>query len=221
MNKILIENDVISFENEVIYGEIKTKDLTINIFKTVHLNLEDNNNLIKNLTINVERDSQLFLNYYNIEAHLSTNIDLNIEDKGQAIINMGLIGNGQNTLNIKTKMLKNNITNILNLRCISQDEGSFNICIDGHVLKNTYNNIMKESINLLNLNNRENKLIPNMLVSSSEVKADHFVAISNIREDELFYLTSKGISKDKAKELIKKGFIMSLYDQDMQEFISS
>ena len=78
---------------------------------------------------------------------------------------------------------------------------------------------MRESIKVLNENNSTNRILPNMLVSSSEVMADHFVTISNCFEDELFYLESKGINKMQAYQLIEQGFILEIFDERLQNII--
>jgi len=53
-----------------------------------------------------------------------------------------------------------------------------------------------------------------MLVSSENVEANHNVTISSVREDELFYLTTKGLSEDSAKDLLEKGFLINIFNDE-------
>ena len=214
MNKILIENDNISFDKKIINAEFKSKDVTINIKNEVVLNIFESFNNIQNLYFNLDTHSSLKLNVYNSKADFNTNIIINLGNKSSFIGNLGFIATKKCLLNIKTTMNGNNIQNILKVRGISQEEGNFDIKVDGEVLAHTFDNEMTEDIKILNLNEKLNKVLPNMLVSSSEVKANHFVTISSLNEDELFYLKSKGLTLQKAKELMTKGFILSLYDND-------
>ncbi len=219
MNKIIIENDYISFDDEEVDVQFNTQSLTIDITNNVVINELNDCNIIQKLIINIHDNSTLTLNIFNQKASLNLDIEINIYDNGKFYGNIGLIANTENHLNVTTNMFKDNIENILNIKGISKKDGYFNIKVDGNVQKNTYNNMMKESIKILNLNAKENKILPNMLVATNEVKADHFVTISNISEPELFYLMSKGINRNLASKILEKAFIFSLYDEKVKKII--
>ncbi len=219
MNKIIIENDYISFDDEEVDVQFNTQNLTIDITNNVVINELNDCNIIQKLLINIHDNSTLTLNIFNQKASLNLDIEINIYDNGKFYGNIGLIANTENHLNVTTNMFKDNIENILNIKGISKKDGYFNIKVDGNVQKNTYNNMMKESIKILNLNAKENKILPNMLVATNEVKADHFVTISNISEPELFYLMSKGINRNLASKILEKAFIFSLYDEKVKKII--
>ncbi len=219
MNKIIIENDNISFEDEEVIAKFKAKNLTIDIKNKVIINEFSDDNIIQKLTINIHEKSCLILNFFNKNANLNLDMQINIYDKGSFYGNIGLIASKENNINVTTNMYQDNIKNILNIKGISKNDGYFNIKVDGNVKEKTYNNIMRESIKLLNLNNKENKILPNMLVATSEVKAEHFVTISNISDAELFYLQSRGISSKLASKLLEKAFIFSLYDNNFKKMI--
>lgn len=51
------------------------------------------------------------------------------------------------------------------------------------------------------------KISPSMEISENRVKAKHSLAISNIDPDQLFYLTSRGLPRSKAIDLIIEGFL--------------
>ena len=213
MNKILIENDNISFDNEEVMAEINEQILNINIKNEVIINIYKGLEKLKELTINIKEKSSLKLNVYNNNT-CNLKINIILEDKANILANMALISKEKSHLDIKTTMKGNDINNIIKINGISKNEGSYVIKVDGEVLKNTINNIMSESINILTLNKLENKILPNMLVSSKEVEAMHFVTMGPINEEELFYLTSKGIARKDAAKIIEKGFINQLFDQE-------
>ncbi len=48
--------------------------------------------------------------------------------------------------------------------------------------------------------------IPGLEIETNEVKATHSASVSQINEEEIFYLTSRGLSEDEAKKLIIVGF---------------
>ena len=59
------------------------------------------------------------------------------------------------------------------------------------------------------LNKLQTFNINSIVVSSDEVEIDHNATISGLNEDYLFYLNSKGLSKEEASKLITKGFLMN------------
>lgn len=48
---------------------------------------------------------------------------------------------------------------------------------------------------------------PKLEIEANDVKASHAAAVSKIDDEQLFYLTSKGMDKMAAEELIVKGFL--------------
>ena len=86
--------------------------------------------------------------------------------------------------------------------------------IDGTLLNNNINNILDEKIKIININNGKVICKPNMYIKTSEIIANHENAIGNINKDEVFYLMSKGISKDNAEKLIVNGYLLSIINND-------
>ena len=58
-----------------------------------------------------------------------------------------------------------------------------------------------------------------MQINSLDVSANHKVTISNVKDDELFYLESKGVNKEDATKLLKEGFVLGILPSDMKEDI--
>ena len=54
---------------------------------------------------------------------------------------------------------------------------------------------------------------PNLEIFADDVKASHGATVSELNPEELFYLTSRGIPKDIAKNLLVQGFIGELLQQ--------
>ena len=60
--------------------------------------------------------------------------------------------------------------------------------------------------------------IPTNIVSNNSSYLEHEATVSKIEEDKLFYLMSRGISEDKAKELIILGFINAFREELPMEY---
>lgn len=58
---------------------------------------------------------------------------------------------------------------------------------------------------------------PNLEIFADDVKASHGATITELNEDEIFYLRTRGIGKKQAKELLTKGFTDAIVNQFFNE----
>jgi Fe-S cluster assembly protein SufD len=54
------------------------------------------------------------------------------------------------------------------------------------------------------------KAIPSLEILENDIKAGHATTVGRINDMEMFYLQSRGLSKDSAKKLIVEGFLNSM-----------
>ena len=219
MNNILVENEVMEFNNENFNIDLNVSKVIIDIKNKVVIN--DLNTSWKDLEIifNIKENSSLELNVFKNNALINYNLIVYMENNSEFIGNIAYVITENSKIFIQTNMNGSNINNILKTKCITQDKGSVDIQVDGNVLENTINNIMQEDVRILNLNNFENKIKPNMLVSSNEVQADHFTTMSGINSDELFYLKAKGLDNETATKLLEKGFVLEIFNDEIKKKI--
>jgi len=55
--------------------------------------------------------------------------------------------------------------------------------------------------------------IPSLKIRNNDVKCSHGSTTSRINEEQILYLTSRGISREEAGQMILEGFLSSVYDQ--------
>lgn len=102
-------------------------------------------------------------------------------------------------LKISLNMLGNNSKSDIKINGVVS--GNACISVDSFDDVNTIDNIIDESIRILN-NGGLVHVEPILRVGSRNVIANHSNSITNIDESYLFYLKTKGITEEKAKELI-------------------
>ena len=207
MNRILLSGGVRDLEKFSEVSEIVAEgENTLNI-----INLGDN----VNLDIKISKRSTLTINMF--DYAYDKNIDLQIEADDEATFNLNasFIANGKYILNIKDNLYGNNITSNVNIRGINERAGTVTILMDGTVAGETHDNVLNEYARVINKSDFGSVLIPNLIVNTNEVVANHGVSIGGFRGEEIFYLTSKGIDKHTAQKLIEEGFILSIMDEDV------
>ena len=161
---------------------------------------------ISELNIYLGNNVKFIINHINNIKNNDLNINIKQEDNSEFIYNHNFINKKTYNLYINVLMNQNNSKNNINIKGIT-DSGNTKIVIDGKVKKDTIDNELDEKIKILNINKGKTIVEPNMYIDTKNVIANHAATITDIDEDYLFYMNSKGIDNDKAKELIIDGLI--------------
>lgn len=190
MNKIILDKDK---NIELIINE----DSICNISKEYEIN---------ELNITLNNNVSFILNQYSEISDNKLSIKINQFDNSEFVYNHSFINYKNYDLNIDINLSGNKSRNVINIHGISNNSNT-NIKIDGKVNNNTFDNELDEKIKMININNGTSKIVPNMFISTKNVLANHSASISDIDENYLFYLNSKGLNKEDAIKLIIEGFL--------------
>lgn len=190
MNKIVLDKESV---------------INLNIKKNSICNIGKNYD-IKELNIVLEDGIEFLVNHYS--EVVENNLKINIIQNNNSIFNYNHSFRCSKLYNIdiNIELRGNNSKNNINIHGIS-DSGKSNIKVDGIVNKNTIDNELDENIRILNMNNGQAYIYPNMFVNTKNVVANHAASITSISEDYLFYLNSKGINNCDAANMIIDGFL--------------
>lgn len=210
-NKIILSGGVHNLAKYNDSAQIIIKGDTIINAINLHNNM--------NLYIVLEPGASLLLNMFDYAVNLESNIKIEAGDRSSFVINCSFISETKYELNIDTLFYGDDITGSVNIRGINEEEGTTKVSMSGTVAGETHGNVLNEYAKVLNKSIYSNVLIPNLIINTSEVEANHGVTIGHIREDELFYLMSKGISRSTAIKTIEEGFILSIMDEEIKQKI--
>jgi hypothetical protein len=206
MNKLLIDEQVNTLNN--FEGEIKITS------KNCLLHLKGVNKitkltLTKDATITLELHDKSKLSFEDYWSCENQNISIIINSKNETTLVLNLAIETQTDYHLK---LKNNLNGSHNksqiqIRALTERSGSISIESTGYIAPQTQNNEFQEELKGLTLNQQSILFLPNLIVETDDVIASHNATIKCIDDDELFYLQSKGISKEESIDLIKQGFL--------------
>jgi len=102
---------------------------------------------------------------------------------------------------------KNTKSNIVS-KSIAEDNGICNYRGTTHICKSAIGSIAEVKCDTILLDNTcKSDTYPTNIVDNDSSKLSHEATVSKIDEDKMFYLMSRGLSFDRAKELIITGFI--------------
>ena len=214
MNKLLLDKEYYHFNDEELNIIITKKNLTIEIDGIVKINdLESKEDI--NLNIKVNDNAKLIYNKYNKNLS-NSNIQIDVNNNSNVSFNQSAYNELEGNFKVQANILGNNNNTVINFYGVTNQKGKITVDATGNVIKNIKNNDMLENVRILALNDEQNIILPNLLVSSNEVIINHNATLSSLNEEYLFYLESKGLTKEEASNLIYKGFITSKLDIDQE-----
>ena len=101
---------------------------------------------------------------------------------------------------------------IIKNRGVTLKKGSLSYHVTGIVYNGTKGCVVDQNNRILTLNDEKNLIKPVLLIEEEDVIANHSAYIGSIKPEELFYLTSRGLSSSEATNLIVKGYIQTTND---------
>ena len=107
---------------------------------------------------------------------------------------------------------------------VSKDDGKLLFSGISHILKNSKNSITRQNAKIMVFDRYSNAIAkPILKIDENEIEASHAASVGKISDDEMFYLTSRGLSEEMAKELITLGYLKPIVsefkDDDVRESI--
>lgn len=112
------------------------------------------------------------------------------------------------TISHKTDKTVSNISN----RGVNFTNNSIDIKVDVIVEKDSKYCSTNQDNKIINIGCGKNYIQPNLLVDNNFIQATHSAYIGKFKKDDIFYLQSRGISKDDAYQLLIKGFLLFNYE---------
>lgn len=174
-----------------------------------------------NLDIKINAGASLVINLFDYADNETVNIRIESYDNSSLTINSSFIAAGKYELNIDENLYGDNIKCDVFIRGINEAAGIVKIDMTGTVAGETKGSVLNEYARIINKSENSSVLIPNLIVNTNEVIANHGVSIGGFRNDELFYLASKGIDEETSKKLIEEGFINSIFDSETRDIVKN
>lgn len=244
MNKIIIDNNKLEnykddyieiTDNRVIF--LKNGDYTIEYLNSCDIDLKievldniciklfisscDNDLRVReSYRLGVNSNLLIFKFYYNKKVFESVLLDLDGEGSSVSY-NFSSISRGIEEYHIIVNHNNHRANSYISNKCVGLDDSKISLVVDSKLDKGNIDCVMDQTSRILTLGDVEAKIVPNMFIDDDSVEARHGSVVGRIREEELFYLMSRGISEGEAVSLIVKGFILSnlVVDMDMRALI--
>ncbi len=179
------------------------------------------NNDIECMSIVVKDRAKLVLNYFKDVMDNNIRMDIEVGNGSSFVLNHSYVNKNDYELDVNVMYNGEGSSVLINIYGIN-DSGKSVLNVDGSLCSNNINNVLDEKIKVININDGKVVCKPNMYIKISKIIANHQNTISNVSEDELFYLMSKGISRENSERLVINGFITSIIsNNELREEVKS
>lgn len=102
---------------------------------------------------------------------------------------------------------KNTLSNISN-KLVALKNSKINFTINSNVYKECNGSILEQNTRIVTMDKCDTKIQPNMFIDLDDVEARHGSVIGTFKNDQIFYLMSKGISYNDTLKLLIKGYLL-------------
>ena len=111
------------------------------------------------------------------------------------------------TINVNHKVAKT-ISTIIN-KSVALKNSKLHFVINSNVDKKSVKSVLNQVTRIVTMGECDASISPNMFIDLDDVEAKHGSIIGTFKDDDLFYLISKGISYNDTLKLLIKGYILS------------
>ena len=222
-NNLRITNNSITFyksgEYNIIISNSKHLDINIELMNDVFVKLfivgRDCDIKIKSIyNLNKNSSLKIFKFYSNLNTFEEEIINLN-EENTCFSENFSSISSLNEDYHIVINHNNSYTSSYISNRCIGCKGSNINFVIDSKLPKGNINCAMDQTTKILTLGEVNAKIEPNMFIDEDSVDARHGSVIGTFRDEDVFYLMSRGIDEKSAIDLLLKGFIFSNLELNM------
>lgn len=193
--------------------DIDSKKITITSSKEIYIYDEDDTERI----YDIEEKVLLKIYHYNVDSN--TKVIININKEGAEVeYHYNTISYKDNAFKIEVNHNRENtISNIYNHGVnILNNKLHFNV--SGIIKKNIKNCTCNQENQIINLADGASTILPILLIDNYDVSSSHSAYIGKFKEDILFYLMSRGISRDISTKLLIYSLLVN-GSEDNEELI--
>lgn len=216
-NKIQVDSFKASIsDNNPLFLEIDSKtkiDIIVSDGISSKLIIVGNNDY--DLNIKLGKKANLIVNSLN--KNNSVNVNVLLLEQSKINYNHSVLASVDSINNFKVKHVDNSSISNLNNNGINKNDNKLFFNIDGIIPKNLHDIICNQSSKIINYSNGDSKVIPNLIIDSNDIIANHAAYIGEINEEELFYMKSRGINELDIKKLIYRGVLLGKMDLDEEK----
>lgn len=176
------------------------------------------NNKNSNYSYDIKEDTIIY--HYSINS--SSNVDIILDKDIRLDYYFNTINYDDNKFSINVKHKSNNSHSEVYNHGINMNTNKLTFDVTGVVPKEYSKCICNQDNQIINMDNGKSTILPKLLIDNFDVDSNHAAYIGKFRDEDLFYLMSRGISRDMSYRLLLNGFLLnsdSIELERIKEFV--
>ena len=202
-NKNVVDTLVINSDTKIEYIDCDAR-LNIKVDGEVKIFEYIKNSKVDNI---YDIDNSLLFDRFSVNSSIKTKLNLDKEevslDYFYSCINTSdnkyVLDICHNCKNTKSVVVNNGI----NLK-----SGKLDFIVNGIILKDSSNVLCNQSNSIIVFDYNNATIKPNLIVDNNDISANHSAYIGKFKEEDVFYLKSRGLSLKEAYKLLTKAFLV-------------
>lgn len=204
----------LKFSSDETISVFVTKDLTINYdlndgdYKIlVFFNSDANLNFVEKGSV---KNSTVLINYLDLN-NISLNYENNIDVYDGSNLTVNSIFLGVNHKNIKFNLVNKQRDSVVNIsnNVVCLNDSDFSMDVVGKIEKGAKNSKCHQKNRCLTFENpKQSRILPVLLIDENDVEASHSLSSGTIDSDVLFYMNSRGLTKEDALKLLLVSYLI-------------
>ena len=164
----------------------------------------------------IEEDTIIY--HFSINSSSIVNINMKVENT-TLYYYYNNINYDDNVFKIKVNHLNSNTHSEVFNHGVNVKNKKLDYDVEGIVLKTTPKCVCNQDNQIINISNGKSTILPKLLIDNYDVDSNHAAYIGSFREDDLFYIESRGISRNKAYKLLLNAFLLNTDSIDKEKVI--
>ena len=208
MNNIILESNLLILKD----NEDKTINVKNNInTKIILINESDAKN---ELIFNLDENSNAKINIFDASKDINRNITINLNGNNSCVeLNISSISLKENTYEVNVFHNEKNTHSQTNLHGLAIDDNKIIFKNNGTIKKGSTKSVLNQDNKIITLGKNNSKIEPNLFIDEYDIQASHGAYVGKFKEDDIFYLKTRGLTLEDANNLLIKGFLVGNFDE--------
>ncbi len=165
-------------------------------------------------TFNIDEDTIIY--HFSIDTSSKITINLNKENVS-VYYYYNNINYNDNSFEIRVNHNTSNTKSYVYNHGVNAKNKSLKYWVEGIVPKKSSKCTCNQDNQIINLENANSKIWPNLLIDNYDVEANHSAYVGKFSEEKLFYMMSRGISRKDSYKLLLRGFLLNTDSIDYEK----
>ena len=155
---------------------------------------------------------------YHYSINCSTHVELNLVKEGVKVYYYNnVINYDDNTFTISVNHKSSNTHSELYNHGVNVLHHKFDFIVNGSVSKESSKCICNQENQIINMKDGKSTIFPNLFIDNYDVESSHSAYIGKFSFEKVFYMMSRGISKEDANHLLLNGFLIGSDSIDLHK----